>query len=255
MSKKIQTVEEAVGDTSGYQEKPAWNKKRTITLISSLVGIILVIVISIFLFTTPRKIDFKFEDGVTNSQRFEINKETNMLVDAPKDPKRSHFKFEGWYLDKDCKNGGYFNNDKNKSLTETNFKGVSALFAKWSPIHYDITYNMNLSSSDIAYYENNNPYYVTIKHEATPYEIQEFADYLREKDPDKYVNDKNAMKNLNHAMDIYKSTSKLSERVLAKPTCPGKIFVKWVDDNGKEITTLSQTDPEKITLNAIWQNK
>ena len=252
MAKKNITVEEAVGDTSGYQEKKSWDKKRKITLISSLVGIVLVIVISIFLFTTPRKIDFKFEDGATNAVRYEVNKHTNLLIDAPKDPKRTFFEFKGWFTDKECTNGGYFNNDKDKSLTEVNLDGINALFAKWEPVKYEISYDFDIYPFEPSYAKNPNPDYITIKHEATSYEINEFAESLRQKDPDKYVTGKDAIKNLNRAIEIFKDTSKLSERVLAEPSYPGYTFVNWVDQNGKVITTLSQTDPQSVKLTAQW---
>ena len=99
MAKKKYNVQDAVGDTSGFNDTPhSSSKKRKITLFIGLGGIVALIVICCIILTTPVKIEFKYNDLSKQSERYQINKSTGLITNAPSDPTKKFYEFGGWYL-------------------------------------------------------------------------------------------------------------------------------------------------------------
>lgn len=261
-NKKINDIRETVGETEGYTNKTVkFDKHRKIKMWGFLIGLVVLIIISAVIFTTPKKADFNFEDGVKQTERYQIDKKTNILIDAPKDPTRSYFEFGGWYLDKECTIGGLYNNDKDNSLCEYEFKSSKKilLYAKWNPIQYKVTYvvddGLELNSDQKETMTNNNIASYTIKHTAQEYEVREFVEKLRAENPEKYVNSVNAQKNIADAVDKFKSDCNLGDRTLVAPTIRGYEFIGWFIDNdpNQPIAKLNQLEPVEITIYAMWR--
>ena len=154
--KRVMSVTEAVGDTSGFNETaPKFDKKRKATMFASLAGIVVLLVLAIIMFTTPIKAEFKFQDNASKSERYHVSRTDGLLIDAPTDPKRTFYDFAGWYLTPDCKGEGLFNNDENKSLLEYKFNTSVkiSLYAKWTAtefkVNYDVKGNANFNTSRV----------------------------------------------------------------------------------------------------------
>ena len=265
--KRIMSVTEAVGDTSGFNETaPIFDKKRKITVFASLAGIIVLLVVSIIMFTTPVKAEFKFQDNASTSERYQVSRSDGLLIDAPADPKRTYYDFAGWYLTADCKGEGLFNNDNNKSLLEYKFNTSSkiSLYAKWTAtefkINYDVKGNANLSSSRVEALEELNlglnPATYSVKHTLLDYERNEYAEYLRETNPEKYVNASNAQEALLEQIEFYANEAQKSTISLKDITVKGWTFLGWYDNpeyEGDPITSLDKLDPKEVTLIARWE--
>ena len=262
--KKIMTVTEAVGDTSGFNETaPVFDKKRKVTVFASLAGIIILLVAELIMFTTPIKAEFKFQDNSSKSERYQVSRSDGLLVEAPNDPKRSYYDFAGWYLTADCTGEGLFNNDNNKSLLEYKFdtKRQISLYAKWTATEYKINYNVkgnaNLNSSRVQALEelnlSLNPATYSVKHTLLDYERDEYADYLRETNPEKYVNASNAQAALLEQIEFYSNESQKSTIYLKEISVNGWTFLGWFDDEGNQVTSLDKLSPKEINLTAHWE--
>lgn len=57
------------------------------------------------------------------------------LVSAPPNPTRTGYTFEGWFRDSACQTAWVFSGDR--------VEGNTTLYAKWTPVSYKITYNLN----------------------------------------------------------------------------------------------------------------
>ena len=262
--KRIMTVTEAVGDTSGFNETaPAFDNKRKVTVFASLAGIVILLVVALVMFTTPIKAEFKLQDNSSKSERYQVSRTDGLLVEAPQDPKRSFYDFAGWYLTADCTGEGLFNNDENKSLLEYKFntKSQITLYAKWTAtefkVNYDVEGNANFNSSRVQnLLEQNlqvNPATYTVKHTLLDYERNEYADYLRKTNPDKYVNASNAQAALLDQIEFFANESQKSTIYLKEISVSGWTFIGWFDDNGNQVTSLDKLMPKEINLTARWE--
>ncbi len=262
--KKIKNVNEAVGDTSGFNENiPAFDKKRKITLIASLIGIVVLVVFSIIFLTTPVKAEFIYRDGATKNERFQVSRTDGLLEKAPKDPSRNHYYFAGWYLNDKFTIGGLYNNDEDQSLLEYTFKTSSkiTLYAKWLPTEYKVTYdvkgNANINDSRVSTLNELNstlnPTTYSLKHTLEEYEKEAYVEYLRELDPETYINSPNAQKNITDKLEFYSNEAQKASINLKPLSMNGWIFVGWFDDEGNEVTSLSKLDPKEINLTAKWE--
>lgn len=260
--KKNYNVNEAVGDTSGFSEgTKSTSKRKKIILFSSLGGFVLFILLIIFVFSTPTKVEFYFQDGANTAVRYVVNNKTKLLEDGPKDPTRYYYDFGGWYYNADTTKGeGYFNNNDNKSLLEHKFTESKkiVLYARWVAHDYIVTYNCkgnanfnNQVTSNLAS-RNTNPSSYTVKHTLSTYERNTYADYLRSIDPNKYVNDKNAQNNLTSAIELYVNETQKPTIVLYPLTQAGWTFIGWFDDNDNQIENLDRLDPKNLNLTARW---
>lgn len=264
--KKIKNVTEAVGDTSGFNENiPAFDKKRKITVIASLVGIALLVVFSIIFLTTPVKAEFVYRDGSSQNTRYQVSRTDGLLEDAPKDPTRNYFNFAGWYLNDKFTIGGLFNNEEDQSLLEYTFKTSSkiTLYAKWLPTEFKVNYDVKGNNADIfsnrvanklrANNESINPITYTVKHTLEEYEREAYVEYLRETDPETYVNSPNAQKNLTDKLEFYANESQKASIELKPLSVEGWTFIGWFDDEGNQVTSLSKLEPTEINLTARWE--
>ena len=183
--KRVMSVTEAVGDTSGFNETaPKFDKKRKATMFASLAGIVVLLVFAIIMFTTPIKAEFKFQDNASKSERYHVSRTDGLLIDAPTDPKRTFYVFAGWYLTPDCKGEGLFNNDENKSLLEYKFNTSVkiSLYAKWTAtefkVNYDVKGNANFNTSRVENLQEQNlelnPATYSVKHTLLDYERNEY---------------------------------------------------------------------------------
>lgn len=262
--KRVMSVTEAVGDTSGFNETaPIFDKKRKATVIASLAGIVILLVVAIIMFTTPVKAEFKFQDNSSKSERYQVSRTDGLLIDAPQDPKRTYYDFAGWYLTADCTGDGLFNNEENKSLLEYKFNTSSAisLYAKWTAteykVNYDVKGNANFNTSRVESLESQNlsvnPATYSVKHTLLDYEKQAYADYLRETNPDKYVNASNAQEALLDQIDFYSNEAQKSSITLKEISVSGWTFLGWFDDEGNQVTQLDKLYPEELNLTARWE--
>ena len=265
-NKRINSITEAVGDTSGFNENgPLFGKNRKITLIAGCAGIVLLLVVAIILFTTPVKAEFKFQDNASAAERYQVSRTEGLLIEAPKDPKRTCYDFGGWYLDAKFTKGGLFNNETDKSLLEYKFntKVKIILYAKWTPteykINYDVEGNANFNSQRIELLQEQNitkfgnPKTYTIKHTLSDYERNSYVEYLRESDPEKYVNSANAEKNISDALEFYSNEQQKGTIKLNSLSISGWTFIGWFDEEGNEVTELNRLSPKEITLIAKWE--
>lgn len=262
--KRVMSVTEAVGDTSGFNETaPIFDKKRKITVISSLAGIVVLLVVALIMFTTPVKAEFKLQDNASTSERYQVSRTDGLLIDAPADPKRTYYDFAGWYLTPDCTGVGLFNNDNDKSLLEYKFNTSTkiALYAKWTPtefkVNYDVKGNANFNSSRVEMLNEQNlslnPATYSVKHTLLDYEKQAYADYLRESNPEKYVNASNAQAALLEQIDFYSNESQKASIPLKEISVKGWTFLGWFDDEGNQVTSLDKLYPAEINLTAKWE--
>lgn len=265
-NKRINSITEAVGDTSGFSESGLlFGKNRKITLIAGCAGLLVLIVAAILLFTTPVKAEFKFQDNASAAERYQVSRTDGMLIDAPKDPKRTCYDFGGWYLDAKFTKGGFFNNESDQSLLEYKFntKVKIILYAKWTPTEYKVTYdvkgNANFSTQRVEnLLEDNitkfgNPTTYTIKHTLSEYERNAYVEYLRARDPEKYVNSSNAEKNLSDALEFYANEQQKGTIKLNPLTMSGWTFIGWFDAEGNQVEELNRLSPKEITLTARWE--
>lgn len=262
--RKIKNISEAVGDTSGFSENiPTFDKKRKITMIASLVGIVALIIFSIIFLTTPVKAEFIYRDGSSKNDRYQVSRTEGILETAPSDPTRNNFEFAGWYLNDTFTIGGLFNNDDDQSLLEYHFKTSSkiTLYAKWLPKEYKVTYdvvgNANINSTRekelIASNESLNPINYTVKHTLETYEKEAYVEFLRKSDPETYVNSSNAQKNLNDKLEFYTNEAQKASIELKSLSLKGWTFIGWFDTDGNEITSLNKLEPKEIKLIAKWE--
>lgn len=262
--KKIMSVTEAVGDTSGFNETaPIFDKKRKITVFASLAGIVVLLVVAIIMFTTPVKAEFKFQDNASTSERYQVSRTDGLLIEAPQDPKRTYYDFGGWFLTADCKGEGLFNNDNNKSLLEYKFNTNSkiSLYAKWTAteykVNYDVKGNANFNTSRVENLESQNlelnPATYSVKHTLLDYERNEYADFLRETNPEKYVNASNAQAALLEQIEFYSNEAQKASITLKELSVNGWTFLGWFDDEGNQVTSLDKLFPKEINLTARWE--
>ncbi|MBP3504190.1 MAG: InlB B-repeat-containing protein [Bacilli bacterium] len=262
--KRVMSVTEAVGDTSGFNETaPKFDKKRKATMFASLAGIVVLLVLAIIMFTTPIKAEFKFQDNASKSERYQVSRTDGLLIDAPTDPKRTFYDFAGWYLTPDCKGEGLFNNDEDKSLLEYKFNTSVkiSLYAKWTAtefkVNYDVKGNANFNTSRVeSLKEQNlelNPATYSVKHTLLDYERNEYADYLRELNPEKYVNASNAQTALLEQIEFYSNEAQKASITLKEISVSGWTFIGWFDDEGNEVTSLDKLSPKEINLTARWE--
>ena len=72
-NKRINSITEAVGDTSGFSESGLlFGKSRKITLIAGCAGLLVLIVAAILLFTTPQFIDINKSNWIVLIWMFEF---------------------------------------------------------------------------------------------------------------------------------------------------------------------------------------
>lgn len=264
--KKKMNITEAVGDTSGFNEGTQSSpKRRKIILFSSLGVFIVFILIIIFLFKTPIKIEFYYQDGATPVGRYVVDSKTKLLEDGPQDPTRYYYIFSGWYFNSETTQGsGFYNNNDDKTLLEHKFtEGKKIiLYARWVAQDYTITYdckgNGNFNSQVVNNLETQNknignPSKYTVKHTLSSYERNQYAEYLRQSDPDTYVKDKNAQTNLTNALELYVNETQKASQSLANLTQAGWTFVGWFDNDGNQVTELNRLDPKDLSLTARWQ--
>lgn len=270
------TIQEAVGDTSGYSDIKRNPRTKKITVIASLVGIAILIIVCIFLFTSPKKVEFKYQDLSKPSERYILDKETNKLLDAPKDPKKTYFDFCGWYLSSDYKDTPLFNNEEDSSLKDFVFPNnkTLTLYAKWTPTVYKVTYvlegikidggsdyRINVSDEILKKLALANssllPSTYTYSHEVEEFELDVLVQELREKDPDKYVNSPDAFKNVNDAITQYKNDASIS--VINLPTkdnnpleIAGWVFLGFYDENDKLVEQIDKRNPRDMVIYAHW---
>ncbi|MBR6517953.1 MAG: InlB B-repeat-containing protein [Bacilli bacterium] len=257
--KHIKTVSEAVGDTSGFNDKaPAFNKTRKITLFAGLGGILVLVIIAVIFLATPNQVEFKFQDTSNKpAERYIVSKDTSLLENAPKDPTNTHYVFSGWYLNTNYTGDALFNNDKDDSLLKFKFTDKNTvLYAKWVPYEYAITYdvkgNGNFNASRVEELEKQNlginPSTYTFSHIPTDFEQQQYAEKLRQEDPAKYNNHDALLAQL----EIFISNSQLKELPLKALTVKGWTFEGWYDEDGNKVEKLDRYAPRDITLVAKW---
>lgn len=255
-------VTEAVGDTSGFNEKNgAFDKKKKITVYASIAGIILLVVFSCLFLTTPIKAEFNFQDGMNPTSRFEISRGTGHLSSAPEDPTRSYYTFDGWYTNPTFTKGPYFNQEGENNILDVKFPTTSNItfYAKWSPTKFTITYDLkgninNINEQSLEKIVNNNITSYMIKHDVTESERNDYVEYLRSTNKELYVDSPNAEKNISEAIELYTHTCKLGQRPLEDISLPGYTFLGWFYNLSDEnpVTELSQVEPKNITLHAKW---
>ena len=236
--KRVMSVTEAVGDTSGFNETaPKFDKKRKATMFASLAGIVVLLVFAIIMFTTPIKAEFKFQDNASKSERYHVSRTDGLLIDAPTDPKRTFYDFAGWYLTPDCKGEGLFNNDEDKSLLEYKFNTSVkiSLYAKWTAtefkVNYDVKGNANFNTSRVENLQEQN----------------------LELNPEKYVNASNAQTALLEQIEFYSNEAQKASITLKEISVSGWTFIGWFDDEGNEVTSLDKLSPKEINLTARWE--
>lgn len=268
-NKNKMTIEEQVGDTS-YQEVVSDPKMKKIKIIGGFVGIALLVIVCVIFFQSPKKVEFKFQDMNQPTQRYILNKKTSKLDEGPKDPNKLYFDFKGWYKNSNYKGEALFNNDKNSSLLDFDFSTIKTLtlYAKWEPTKYTVTYDVtgvtpgfigNFSDSLIEKLKNDNisngnPTNYTYCHELSEYEKTAYVEYLRELDPEKYVNSPNAFKNVNEQLDIYSNDSQVSTLSIKDTlSVPGWTFLGWFNESDEKVTTLDKREPKNIVLYARWK--
>lgn len=259
LKKRINTVNEAVGDTSGFNDQaPAFDKKRKITLCCGLAGIVLLIVVAAIFLVTPNQVEFKFQDLTSKaSERHVVSRETLQLTSAPEDPTNTHYIFSGWYLNSNYTGDALFNNENDDSLLKFKFKGKNTvLYAKWVPYEYSITYdvkgNGNFNTSRVEELEiqnlSVNPKTYTFSHIPTSFEQQAYAEKLREENPEKYSNPDALLTQL----DVFIKQSQLKELELKPISVKGWTFEGWYDEDGNKVEKLDRYQPKDIKLIAKW---
>lgn len=273
--KKIKSITESVGDTSGFDDQaPKFDKKRKITLIAGISGIVVLLVFAIIFFVTPVTVEFIYLDNATTNEHYRLSKTTGLLEEAPKDPTKPNYYFAGWYFSDNFTNGELYNNDKDKSLLEYKFstKNKVTLYAKWLPIEYEITYDIQGKGEYRCYFNEEkmtnlkelnkkiNPKSYSVKHELKEYEKTAYVEYLRELDPDKYVKSKDAEKNINNALEFYSNEAQKSSVILngfndylEELDIQGWTFLGWFDENGNQVTELNKQSPKALNLTARWE--
>ena len=263
--KKKLTIEESVGDTSGFSsEGQSSPKRRKIVLFSGLGAIVVLIVLVILFLSSPIKVEFYYQDGATPAGRFIVDRSTKLLEDAPVDPTRNFYDFGGWYLNADTTVGsGLFNNKDNVSLTEYKFDGNKsfALYARWTATEFKVNYdckgnaNFNTQITDnlATTNKNLNPESYTIKHTLSNYEKNQYVEYLRQSDPERYVNSKDAQANVTAQLDLYTNETQKSTINLQNLSQAGWTFLGWFDSSDNKVETLNRLDPKEINLTAKWQ--
>lgn len=269
MAKKKYNVQDAVGDTSGFNDTPhSSSKKRKITLFIGLGGIVALIVICCIILTTPVKIEFKYNDLSKQSERYQVNKSTGLITNAPSDPTKKFYEFGGWYLNSSYTIGPLFNNDENKSLLEYKFstRRNSTLYARWKikeyKIEYDVVGNASFNSQieEMLQKINNNKNLssYTYQHELTEADRNEYVENLRIEDPEKYVNSPNAAANIEEALEKYAKEAPLNSIEIKAISLEeinknGWTFEGWVDEDGKIVTSLDKHSPKDVKLTARWK--
>ena len=137
------------------------------------------------------------------------------------------------------------------------------LYAKWTPteykVNYDVEGNANFNSQRIKLLQEQNitkfgnPKTYTIKHTLSDYERNSYVEYLRESDPEKYVNSADAEKNISDALEFYSNEQQKGTIKLNSLSISGWTFIGWFDEEGNEVTELNRLSPKEITLIAKWE--
>lgn len=262
--KKNMTIEEAVGDTSGFAESQSSPKRKRIVIISGLAGIVVLLVLGIIFLSSPIKVEFYYQDGATQAVRYVVDKSTKKLENGPDDPIRTCYDFGGWYFNTDTTSGnGLFNNAEDKSLLDyvfTSKKNIS-LYARWTATNYKVNYNCKgnaaintqVTNSLIEQNKKLNPETYTVKHTISNYERTMYVEELRKSDPDKYVNSADAGKNINQQIEWYTNETQKASITLNNLELSGFTFLGWFDENGNKVTELNRLDPVELNLTAQWQ--
>ena len=126
-------------------------------------------------------------------------------------------------------------------------------------INYDVEGNANFNSQRIELLQEQNitkfgnPETYTIKHTLSDYERNSYVEYLRESDPEKYVNSKDAEKNISDALEFYSNEQQKGTIKLNSLSISGWTFIGWFDEEGNEVTELNRLSPKEITLIAKWE--
>jgi uncharacterized repeat protein (TIGR02543 family) len=92
--------------------------------------------------STPFTVDLSFQSN-GGSNIASINELPGTEISAPANPTRSGYTFGGWYSDSGLTQSYVFNTMPSENTT---------LYAKWNPVSYDITYNLNNGTNN-----SNNP--------------------------------------------------------------------------------------------------
>ena len=98
-----------------------------------------------------------------------------------------------------------------------------------------------------------NPATYSVKHTLLDYERNEYADYLRELNPEKYVNASNAQTALLEQIEFYSNEAQKASITLKEISVSGWTFIGWFDDEGNEVTSLDKLSPKEINLTARWE--
>ncbi len=262
--KKVLSTVEQVGDTSGFKDAPEeFTKKRKLVLWSSVIGLVLLILAVIFLFTSQKSVTFIYRNDVQNQEAYTINMKTGILDEIPDDPNRSYFTFDGWFLDSKCSNptNGLDEEDL-KSYKFSKIKNTT-LYAKWSPIEYTIEYDLVGNKSIYAAkikksVTNTNVTSYMVKHEPTETEINDYIEKIRTVNPTKYVTNPLASKYVQEAMTLYnddciKGSIKLKSLDGSNVSGANLEFDHWEDSDGNTIESISKLEPKNYQLKAIWK--
>lgn len=279
--KKIFTVSELVGDTSGYSDKE--NKltgKRKLVAYIGLAGIIILIFAVIFFFVSPTKITFNYMNNreLTNIS-YEVDKKTGLLKEYPSDDiaenckYATYYTFEGWCGNSNCTGVALKANSSKADISLykhkfSKFKSTT-LYAKWVAKPFNVTYdpvgnlqNFSLTEELNKLVKEINPTSYYIKHDVNTTEIENHQQYLISNKLVTDINTPSGLNKLNSLIEEYK-TRELRENinlvdltvdVLSKAQIKnlGWTFVGWYDEEGEKISSLDKTNPKNIKLTARW---